>query len=322
MPQNIRTESPRLSIIIPARNEALRLPSSLEKIANYLAEVDYAAEVIVVDNASTDGTGNVACEFARQHEWLQINVVGERCLGKGAAVRTGMLRASGDNLFLCDADLSMSIEQLEKLLTPLFDGTDIAIGCREGTGATRTGEPLHRRLMGRLFNGLIKSLGLTEFTDTQCGFKAFRRNVAHDLFAVQKICGWGFDVEVLSIARLRGYSVASIPVEWNYDADSRVRPFRDALTMLYEIAGIRGRLWLGLYDPVNWGQTSFLSPSKTKNRKGLTLRKTVKPFRRSNKTGTGSEQILENLCGLKHREAPFPGFLEFLRTHVLNARKQ
>ena len=248
MPTIVGSGSPRLSIIIPARNEAHRLPPTLEKIACFLTEKGYSAEIIVVDNGSTDGTSDKVREFASQHDKLQIRVIVEPRLGKGAAARAGMLRGMGEILFLCDADLSMPIEQLGKLLADVELGADIAIGSREGIGARRVGEPIHRRLMGRLFNALVRTLGLTSLPDTQCGFKAFRRDVAHDVFAVQTLLGWGFDVEILSIARQRRYSVEAIPIIWNYDADSRVRPFRDAITMLMEIWTIHKRIRQGVYD--------------------------------------------------------------------------
>ncbi len=262
MPPNICCQSPRLSIIIPARNEARRLPSTLEKIAHFLSRQDYDAEVIVVDNGSTDGTAATVQEFTRQHEGFPITVVYEPRRGKGAAVRTGMLHGTGEILFLCDADLSMPIEELDKFLTKLPEQTDIAIGCRECPGSSRLGEPIHRRLMSRVFNQLLRSLGLTGLPDTQCGFKAFRRNVAYDVFAAQTIPGWGFDVEILAIARRRRYSVASVPIAWNHDADSRVRPFLDVVAMFQEIWSIRQRLRQGLYDRTFKSQTTVVDSSR------------------------------------------------------------
>jgi glycosyltransferase involved in cell wall biosynthesis len=142
MPRNIGSQSPRLSLIIPARNEARRLPSSLEKIARILSTKRYSAEVIVVDNGSTDGTRGKVREFANQHQWLPLIVIDEPCPGKGAAVRTGMLYGKGDILFLCDADLSMPIEELDRFFVEPHVGADIVIGCRETVRAILFGEPV------------------------------------------------------------------------------------------------------------------------------------------------------------------------------------
>lgn len=247
MSHNIVSRSPCLSIIIPARNEARRLPASLEKIEQYFCCRQELVEVVVVDNGSTDGTADVVRQFAESHPWMPCRLVVESKPGKGAAVRAGMLSAIGETLFQCDADLSMPIEELDKLKATLECGADMAIGCREGQGAVRLGESIHRRLLGRAFNKLLQTLELTGLPDTQCGFKVFRRAVARELFASQTITGWGFDVEILILARERGYTIASIPIHWTHDSDSRVKPLRDGLRMVLEVWAIRDRWKNGGY---------------------------------------------------------------------------
>ncbi len=247
MSHHIFARSPFVSIIIPAKNEVRRLPASLEKIARYLSGKLWPAEIIIVDNGSTDGTGDLVRQFAESHVWLPVRLIEERSPGKGAAVRTGMFQGTGEILFQCDADLSMPIEELDKLIAGLGINGDLAIGCREGICSNRQGEGLHRRLMGRAFNKLVRALDLSALPDTQCGFKVFRRSAAYNLFASQTITGWGFDVEILVLARHLGYSISTVPIQWIHDTDSRVRPVHDGIAMLRDVWTIRRRLHHGDY---------------------------------------------------------------------------
>jgi glycosyltransferase involved in cell wall biosynthesis len=238
-------DSPLLSLIIPAYNEARRLPTTLPQVAEFVLTQPYGAEVLVVNNNSQDDTRQIAMEIAADYPFIQV--LDETTQGKGAAVRTGMLASSGQYLFIADADLSMPIEEVNKFLPPALSGYDVAIGSREASGAVRYNEPEYRHLMGRVFNFIVKVLAVPGFQDTQCGFKCFRREPALDLFRSQTITGWAFDVELLYIALRRGYEVVEVPINWYYRQNSRISPVRDALDMVREVLKIRVNDWQGRY---------------------------------------------------------------------------
>jgi dolichyl-phosphate beta-glucosyltransferase len=238
-------ERPFLSIIIPALNEALRLPESLRKIDAFLQQQPYRAEVIVVENGSTDDTVGVVRAFMQDHPYVRLFAGEPR--GKGRAVRRGMLEARGAYRFLCDADLSMPIEEVNNFLPPKLEGYDVIIGSREAKGARRYNEPWHRHFMGRINNLIIKLFAVRGFEDTQCGFKAFTARAAQDLFSVSVINGIGFDVEILFLAQKRGYRIAEVPINWYFDPDSRMRLVKDSLGILREIFAIRRNWRNGLY---------------------------------------------------------------------------
>ena len=161
--------------------------------------------------------------------------------GKGWAVRNGMLAASGEFRLLCDADLSVPIAQVERLLPPQSGGVDVAVGSREAPGAARYGEPGRRHLMGRVFNSFTRSLAAPGFADTQCGFKCFRGHAAEELFARATMNGFSYDVEILHLARRLGLTIAEIGVDWHYREHSKVRPLRDAFSMTLDLLRIRWR---------------------------------------------------------------------------------
>ncbi len=234
-----------LSIIIPAYNEEERLPQTLEEIDRFLRQQSYTYEVLIVENGSTDRTTEVAERFAATHSY--VRVLHSR-KGKGAAVKTGVLNARGEYRFICDADLSMPIEEVNKFLPPLLDDYDIAIASREVPGARRYNEPFYRHLEGRIFNFFVRLLAVPGIHDTQCGFKCFKREVALDIFSYQRMDGWSFDVEVLYIARKRGYRLVEVPINWYYKANSRINPIQDAINMFLEVLKIRINAWKGLYD--------------------------------------------------------------------------
>ena len=238
--------TPFLSIIIPAYNEGERLPRTLPQVVDFVASQEFSSEVIVVNNNSSDNTRAVATEIAQEFPF--ICVLDERHQGKGAAVRTGMLAASGEFLFMADADLSMPIDEVSNFLPPVLDGFDVAIASREVAGATRYNEPAYRHLMGRLFNLVVKLLAVPRLEDTQCGFKCFRREVALDVLASQTISGWAFDVELLFISQRRGYHIVEVPINWYYRANSRISPLRDAIDMVREVLRIRINGWQGRYN--------------------------------------------------------------------------
>lgn len=242
-------DKPFLSLIIPAFNEEHRLPATIERVSSFLEEQSYTSEILVVDNASTDRTGEIIGDLARNHPTLQGLYEGEP--GKGAAVRRGMLSGKGKYRFMCDADLSMPIEELNRFLPPHLKDFDLAIGSREAPGAVRYHEPYYRHLGGRLINVLIRLLVLPGMHDTQCGFKCFRGPVAEDLFRHLTLVGWSFDIEILTIARLRGYTIKEIPIPWYFDSESKVNAIRDAVRMLFDILAIKRNKRKGLYDQEN-----------------------------------------------------------------------
>ncbi len=237
---------PLLSIVIPAHNEERRLPRTLEQVFAFLKQQSYAAEVLIVENGSTDRTLEIARGFAEQHDNLQVVPLADT--GKGLAVRMGMLAAGGEYRFMCDADLSMPIEEVNRFLPPALSDFDVAIGSREVKDARRFDEPVHRHLGGRLINLMIRMLILPRLQDTQCGFKCFRASVAEDLFRQQTLNGWSFDIELLFVAYRRGYRVVEIPVDWYYRRESKVSAVRDALRMLLDIFRIRLNARRGGYD--------------------------------------------------------------------------
>jgi dolichyl-phosphate beta-glucosyltransferase len=233
-----------LSIIIPAFNEEKRLPETLRKIMTFLDDQDFESQVLVVDNGSSDRTSEITRAYAKDHSNLLL--LQEEVAGKGLAVRRGMLEATGEYRFICDADLSMPIEEVVKFIPPQLQDFDIAIGSREATGAVRYNEPLYRHWIGRMFNILVWALAVPGYKDTQCGFKCFQASVAEDLFRVQRLDGWTFDVEVLFIAQRRGYRIVEVPINWYYYPASRIRVFNDSVNMFMDLFRIR-RNWNANY---------------------------------------------------------------------------
>ena len=237
---------PFLSIIIPAHNEERRLPGTLTKIFDFLAQQSYAAEVLVIENGSEDQTLAVAQACARKHE--QCRVIQEPGRGKGLAVRRGMLAAQGEYRFICDADLSMPITEITRFLPPAQTDIDIIIASREAPGSIRYDEPGYRHWGGRAINLIIRLLALPGLRDTQCGFKMFSAAIADDIFRYQTLDGISFDPEVLFIARLRGYKIVELPIPWYFDPESRIKLFSDTLQLMRDLTRIRRNARLGLYD--------------------------------------------------------------------------
>jgi len=237
---------PFLSIIIPAHNEVARLAPSLQKISTFLGGQDFSAEVLVVENGSSDGTLALARSYQKQMPYLRV--FSESARGKGLAVRRGMLEAKGEFRFLCDADLSMPIEQVNRFLPPMMDPVDVAIGSRELPGSVRYDEPGFRHLIGRIFNTMVRWLVLPGIQDSQCGFKCFRDEVADAVFPLQTLGGMSFDAEVLYIARRKGYKVREVAIDWYFDPDSRVRLIKDSLYMGLDLLKIRLNAIQGRYD--------------------------------------------------------------------------
>lgn len=240
---------PFLSIIIPAYNEESRLPETLERIFSFLDKQPYSCEVLVVENGSQDRTLEVAQEYARRFSGLRV--LHDSTRGKGWAVRKGMLAAHGEYRFMCDADLSMPIKEINRFIPPALSDFDIAIASREVAGAVRYDEPEYRHLVGRVYNLMIRFLALPGLHDTQCGFKCFQAEAAENLFRRQTLIGWSFDVEILFIARQRGYKIIELPIAWHFNPDSKVHVLRDSLQMGLDLIRIRLNGQRSIYnDPI------------------------------------------------------------------------
>lgn len=248
---------PFLSIVIPAYNEERRLPQTLERVLDYLKHQSYASEVIVVDDGSTDSTSRVVETLRAEHPCVQLIRNDHR--GKGYAVRTGMLAARGHIALFSDADLSTPIEELNELMPWFERGYDIVIGSREGQGAKRIREPFYRHLMGRVFNAVVRLLTVHGINDTQCGFKAFRDEVAAHVFTRMQLYGenakrvtdsmvTGFDVEVLFIGQKAGYRIKEVPVEWRYGTETKVNPLKDSWRNFRDVLMVRWNDLQGKYN--------------------------------------------------------------------------
>jgi dolichyl-phosphate beta-glucosyltransferase len=237
--------APTLSVIIPAYNEERGVRGTLRLLSAYLAAREWQWEVRVVDDGSTDGTRQIVEEFSRSEPRVVLQAEPHR--GKGGAVRAGMLASRAAYRFMCDADLSMPVREIDRFMPPAFD-TDVAIGSREGIGARRVGEPLFRHVAGRVFNSLVRFSTIRDIQDTQCGFKMFSAAAAETIFPRVTVEGWAFDIEVLYLARLHKLRVREIPIEWHFRADSRLRMGRDSITMLREVMRVRRRARRGDYS--------------------------------------------------------------------------
>ena len=238
---------PTTSIIIPAYNEERRLGASLESVLAYVAEQGWEAEILVVDDGSRDGTARLAAEVAARHPTVRLlQNPGNR--GKGYSVRHGMLEAQGELLLFTDADLSAPIAEVAKLFAALRAGAEIAIGSRWLESETQTlRQPFYRQLFGRIFNLLLRLLLGLRFKDTQCGFKAFTRRAARELFPLQRIERWAFDPELLYLARRRNLAVREVAVEWAHDPRSTIRALRDGPRMFWDMLRIRWYALTGKY---------------------------------------------------------------------------
>jgi glycosyltransferase involved in cell wall biosynthesis len=236
-----------LSIIIPAYNEEPRLPETLQRIAEYLPTLGVRTEVLVVDDGSTDRTAAVAESFRGKLTGLRVLSNG-RNRGKGYSVRHGMLEARGDMVLFTDADLSAPIEEAEKLLTPLSNGYDVAIGSRAmDRSLISTRQSIFRETAGIIFNMIVRLVLRLPFVDTQCGFKAFRRERCRIIFEQQRIEGFGFDPELLYLARHHGLRAIEIPVRWGHSPATKVSMLGDSLKMFGDIFTIRWNAMSGRY---------------------------------------------------------------------------
>jgi glycosyltransferase involved in cell wall biosynthesis len=238
---------PKYSIVIPAFNEAGRIPATLRSVVDCIRKQGWSAEVIVVDDGSTDATAKVVRDIAASAPEVRLmQNPGNR--GKGYSVRAGMLQALGEVAMFTDADLSAPMEEAEGLFAAIANGADIAIGSRwMDRGRQTHRQPFYRQFFGRCFNAVTRLVMGLQFADTQCGFKAFTRAAAQTVFQLQTIERWGFDPEILFIALKRGYRIQEVPVSWAHDERTRMSYLKDGMKMLEEIAIVRWNALLGRY---------------------------------------------------------------------------
>jgi hypothetical protein len=241
-----RAETPlSLSVVIPAYNEAGRLEPTVRSIASWLEGRGRSFEIIVVDDGSHDGTHDLVARLSSEIEHVRgIRLPENR--GKGCAVRTGVMNATGERVLFADADGATPIQEIERLDAALDAGAHGAIGSRElATGGVRTEVRFYRRALGRAFHALVSTIAVRGYRDTQCGFKLFRREIAHDLFARLKSDGFSFDVELLLLARKLDYVIREVPVNWTHQPGSRINLVTDSVRMAIDLFAIRARLAAG-----------------------------------------------------------------------------
>ncbi|MEQ1793628.1 MAG: dolichyl-phosphate beta-glucosyltransferase [Nitrospira sp.] len=241
-----------LSIVIPAHNEAARILPYLHSIRDRLSKQARSYEIIVVDDGSLDDTIKVVRGFAKSEPGLRLIPL-PTCMGKGGAVRQGMLAARGRLQLFTDADGATAITELDRLEQAIQNGADLAIGSRSLASQQRgftVNASWHRTLLGGCFNAAVRLGGIQGIGDTQCGFKLFTRSVAQDLFSVSSINGYGFDLELLFVAQQRGYRIAEVPVNWTDQPGSKVRILRDSLATLREFILIHRNAARGYYSPL------------------------------------------------------------------------
>ncbi|ABA89001.1 UDP-glucose--undecaprenyl-phosphate glucosyltransferase [Syntrophotalea carbinolica DSM 2380] len=246
-----------LSVVVPAYNEEKRLSASLEVLCEKVGLFFPRFEIIVVDDGSTDKTADIVMTHSRKYSDVRL-IRYEKNRGKGYAVRTGVLAAKGDFVLFSDADLSTPIEEVEKLFGALADGADVAIGSRAvRQSLILKSQPLYRMVMGKTFNKFVQLLAIPGILDTQCGFKLFTRSAALNLFRDCRIDGFGFDVEVLFLARKRGMDIREIGVSWVNSPDSKVHPIVDSARMLQDLVVIRRHALLGDYGDLRLPQAKI-----------------------------------------------------------------
>ena len=239
---------PKYSIVIPAYNESARIPATLRSVVDCIRANQWPAEVIVVNDGSTDSTAQLVRNFSVEAPEVRLlENPGNR--GKGYSVRAGILNAQGEIVMFTDSDLSAPIEEAERLFAAIANGADIAIGSRWlERGRQTMRQPLYRQFFGRCFNFVCRMVMNLPFADTQCGFKAFTRAAAQTVFQLQTIERWGFDPEILFIAIKRGFRIDEVPVSWAHDERSRISYLRDGMQMLKELAIVRWNAMTGHYS--------------------------------------------------------------------------
>jgi glycosyltransferase involved in cell wall biosynthesis len=244
LPWDYLLPEPLLSVIFPAHNEEQRLAHCLDKTMDFLNRQPYSSEVVIVENGSDDRTLVIAREYAERFPTIQV--LHELAAGKGRAIKKGMLASRGDFRFACDVDLSMPIQEVNRFIPPALT-EDIVIASREAPGAVRYNEPAYRHFIGRVFNLLVRIIALHKIQDSQCGFKCFSRRAVEELFPLQSIMGWTFDVEILFIAQKMGYKIVEVGIPWYHDPNTKVRVMKDSFRMLSDLFLIRWNHLRGRY---------------------------------------------------------------------------
>jgi len=240
--------NPQYSIVIPAYNESARIGNALKEVLRTLDEKRWNAEVLVVNDGSTDNTASIVAGFAAKDPRVRL-IQNPTNRGKGYSVRNGLLHGSGNIVMFTDADLSSPMAEAERLFAAIRDGADVAIGSRWLERSRQTiHQPLYRQIFGRCFNFVTRMVMRLPFADTQCGFKAFTRSAAQTIFQLQRIERWGFDPEILFIALKRGYRIREVPVTWGHDERSRISYLRDGIKMLEELVYVRWNSLVGVYN--------------------------------------------------------------------------
>ena len=237
--------NPFLSVVIPTYNEEQRISLTLQSIVEHLNHKEYEWEIIVVDDGSNDRTKSIVEVMSAIDSGIKLLPLEHK--GKGFVVKQGMLHAKGKYRFVADADLSMSIDQLDRFLPPNQVDADIVIGSREAYGSERVGEPMKRHSMGRCFNLMVRLIVLKDIQDTQCGFKCFRGDVADKIFPLQTTNGFSFDVEILFIAQKMGMDIKELGICWSYNEGSKIRLIKDSISMLKDLCLVRWNSLTGKY---------------------------------------------------------------------------
>ena len=238
----------KYSLVMPAYNESARIGTSIEKILAFSASNGWDLEILIVNDGSTDDTAEIVRQYASGNPCLQlIENPGNR--GKGYSVRNGVLHAHGQVILFSDADLSSPIEEAASLFAAIAAGADVAIGSRWLRTELQTQrQPLYRQLYGRIFNLLLRLILGLHYKDTQCGFKAFTRRAAQAIFPLQRIERWGFDPELLYLARKFAFQVNEVPVRWAHREGTRLNPVRDGVRMFWEMLRVRWYAVSGRYE--------------------------------------------------------------------------
>ena len=239
-------ESPFLSVIVPAYNEELIIADSIDQLCSYLSNMSYSWELIVINDGSNDKTEKIVDDITKENG--KVHLVNAAHRGKGAAVKLGMLTAKGQWRFLSDADLSMPPNNISRFFSgpngiPDFD---VSLGSRETVGSKRFDEPFSRHLLGRIYNWTVKLIVIRGIADTQCGFKMYSAKAAQIVFSLQRLNGWGYDVENLFLANKIGLSIGEIPIDWRYHNGGKMT-LAGGINGYFEIFRVRFNHLLGRY---------------------------------------------------------------------------